>query len=165
MGDNMRIKQLSLNQEQADRLIEMVKLLLDNYGINLKKQTQGSMELTDNLEIHHFKLWYKYALGNCHITLSYIDCVPILTLVRINLDSRFHNNSDGRVWGNRIEIFNEQEFYDKADSFTHYKAYKLPYKGIRDTNKFVTIIKDFFRFTHIEGYTTFPFYLQEELSE
>lgn len=59
------------------------------------------------------------------------------TLLRINLNNSFHKNADGtKIFGNRINIFSEAEYYAKGDGATHYRTYPLPYRSIKNTSDF-----------------------------
>lgn len=142
------MEELQLTQKEADDLIKLFKMFARNNNIDLLEKPNGEMTLLGCQDKHIFKLYYKFALDNYHIQLS--DGETNLTLVRINLDSGFHKNSDGRIRGHRVEIFNENEFYQKNDGYTHYKAFKLPYDCIKDTTNFLDALYYLFDYAHIQ---------------
>lgn len=152
------MEKLNLTDKEANMLIDMFKHLIDKHNIHLVDGSNGALKVeSKNIDItgnhHKFKVDYMYSLDNIHIQLR--DCNTDYTLVRINLDTSFHKNSDGNiVRGNRVEIFSEQEFKNKLkknrDTTTHVKAYPLPFKGINNTNDFLLAISDLFDYTNIE---------------
>ena len=96
-----------------------------------------------------------YAINNIH--LNFYDAVTNHTLVRINLDSKFHKNSDGVIWGNRVEIFSKDEFIAKNDGVTQIKAYSLPYKNFRNSNDFFDALEDIFNYTNVKDHRSITF--------
>lgn len=137
------MEKLSLTDKQAQTLIHCLKNVLDSHSKTLHEGDRGNFELEYKLNssmARIFQVDYMYATDNIHINL--MDQLTHLTLIRINLDSKFHNNSDGKVYGHRVEIFSQEEFYAKHDSFTHIKAFTLPYDKLKDTNDFTTAMKE-----------------------
>lgn len=148
LGELFRMNKLQLDDIQAEKLIKCLKNVLKKHIKNLSKNDKGQFMLESNKDgiQRQYQVNYMYATDNTHINL--MDLKTKLTLVRINLDSKFHNNSDGKVWGHRIEIFSEEEFYQKNDSFTHIKAYPLPYEDIKDTGDFLIALKELLDYTN-----------------
>ena len=76
------------------------------------------------------------------------------TLFRVHLSNGFHKNADGeKVFGNRINIFSEEEFYAKramGDSFTHYKCFPLPFENISNTDDFFELFNSAWQVANIE---------------
>ncbi|ANZ60201.1 DUF6978 family protein [Secundilactobacillus paracollinoides] len=142
------MKKLQLNDAQAQDFIKVLKNVLKDHVNDLSENEKGEfmLESKEGGVQRLFQLNYIYATDNSHINL--MDAKTKLTLVRINLDSRFHNNSDGKVWGHRVEIFSEDEFYKKNDSFTHIKAHSLPFDGIQDTDDFLIALKELLNYTN-----------------
>lgn len=121
---------LQLTDVEAKRLIKMLKDVLQAHEKTLHERDSGKFMLQSNQADgkRKFQVNYFYATDDIHLNL--IDYKTKHTLVRINLDSRFHNNSNRKVYGHRIEIFSEQEFVKKNDGVTQVKAYKLPMFGL-----------------------------------
>lgn len=145
-------KSLALTDAQAHKLINLIKHTITRGTRILKDGDKGSVNIDSNPKKasgkpHKFIMYYFYAKDNIH--LQFQDAVTNLTLVRINLDSRFHNNSDGKVRGHRIEIFSSDEYYAKNDTFTHYKAFALPYDGVKDTDDFLVALEELFDYTNV----------------
>lgn len=132
------MEELQLTDDQVQELIKCLKSVLGTYEKKLSNGDSGQFSLKSNnssLENRIFQVNYLYATDNIHI--NFMDAKTRHTLIRINLDSSFHNNSDGKVRGHRVEIFSEAEFKAKDDSFTYVKAYPLPFGTIKDTNDFL----------------------------
>lgn len=141
--------QLMLTDKEAQELIDLLKATVTSCNKHLNYGDKGSVSVeSHDADMHPFKIEYMYALDDIHI--QFYDCITNHTLVRINLDSRFHNNSDGKVRGHRVEIFSEEEFVAKADGFTHYKAFALPYQSFQDTNDFLTAMRELFSYANIQ---------------
>lgn len=156
------MEKLQLTQKEANTLIKLFKVFASRKKIDLLDNPEGKINLIDGKTKHPFNLYYKFALDNHHITLN--DAETNLTLVRINLDSGFHKNSTGRpIRGHRVEIFDENEFYQKNDGFTHYKAFNLPYDCIEDTDDFLESLFYFFEYANIQKNGVKLFKKEEQL--
>lgn len=139
--------ELLLSDEEAQYLISIIKNIVPQQPHVLEKTARGQISIEAKEVKHEFILYYMFALDNIH--LNFADARTHHTLVRINLDQKFHKNSDGhKVRGNRVEIFSAEEFIKKGDGYTHYKAYPLPFETIRNTNDFFEAIDDILNYTH-----------------
>lgn len=140
---------LLLNDRQARYLIKVLKDLVKPYIKTISEHGDtGSFMLISHNQASQFKVDYFVATDNIHINM--IDYKTRSTLVRINLDSSFHNNSDGKIRGHRVEIFSEQEFREKADGFTHVRAYPLPFDTIKDTDDFMSALTELLDYTNTQ---------------
>lgn len=141
---------LSLTNEQANNLIKLLKKTITSVTRTLVDGDHGQIKIGEISETtsHQFILYYFYALDNIH--LNFTDFETKLTLVRINLDSKFHKNANREyVRGNRVEIYDVAEFQLKDDGHTYYRAYKLPYDGIADTEDFIVALQELFKYTNL----------------
>lgn len=67
-----------------------------------------------------------YDKFNSHINLH--DAKTGLSLIRINLDNKFHKNLNGTiVKGPRVNIYDINEFSPSKRHFSYMKCYSLPY--------------------------------------
>lgn len=124
---------LNLTDKDVDDLISLSKMLLKKHEINVSTPNKGtipinSLESTDKFCLDYFARPGKASLNYREMTYNY-------SLIRINLNKGFHKNADNvKVEGNRINVFSNTEFQDKADLKTHTKSYPLPYLGFDDTS-------------------------------
>ncbi|CAJ2231444.1 DUF6978 family protein [Companilactobacillus paralimentarius] len=148
---------LKLTDAEAKRLISLLKITLTKQKFILNDGLRGKIKISGKLnnKDHYFFLNFMYAKDNIHLNFS--DAVTNYTLVRINLDSRFHKNSDGKVYGNRVEIFSETEYLAKNDGSTQIKAYPLPYKDFRNSNDFFDALEDIFNYTNVKNHASITF--------
>lgn len=143
--------ELQLTQKEADELIDIAKKIMSSHSNILRKDpaTKGRIEIRSKQTTREFLFTYFYGVDK--IQMQLMDWGTKHVLVRVNLDENFHKNSDNTyARGNRINIFNEKEFYDKGDGTTHYTAHELPFKTIRNTEDFFEILEDLFDFTNVE---------------
>ncbi|TGD22826.1 hypothetical protein EGT49_07845 [Companilactobacillus suantsaicola] len=148
---------LKLTDEEAQKLIDLLKLTLTKQKFILNEGLKGKIKIVGKLNgnDHYFFLSFMYAIDNIH--LNFYDAVTNHTLVRINLDSKFHKNSDGVIRGNRVEIFSKDEFIAKNDGVTQIKAYSLPYKNFRNSNDFFDALEDIFNYTNVKDHRSITF--------
>lgn len=144
------MKELLMTDSEAERLINMIKTVIEPVSGVLEYGDEGSIQISNSDESYIFYLDYKYEkrkkVFNFRETKYNNYC-----LLRINLSDGFHRNSDGiKVTGNRINIFSEEEYYYKADGKTHMKAYKLPYKNIENTDDFLKALSDILDYTNTD---------------
>lgn len=126
---------LALTDKQAQDLINLAKVILKKCNINLDTSPVGKILISSKNGRNKFNLDYRYKLNDIH--LNFTDDKTKLTLVRINLDTKFHKNADRKIIrGNRVELFSVKEYNQKNDGFTQCKAYKLPYKNFNNTDDF-----------------------------
>ena len=132
--------ELELNDKEAQRLIKMLKQALQRYNIQLKETDHGEIKFVGfgGVKNGEFKL------------IQFMECKYYYTLFRINLNSNFHKNADGtRVYGNRINIFSEEEFIEKGDGHTYCRSYALPFEDIRNSTDFLEIFSDILKYANI----------------
>lgn len=143
------MKKLLLTDDEAENLINIIKEIVEDHNVVLVEKTTGKITIKSKLG-HLFTLHYRYTSDNkvFHFKENKYD----YTLLRINLNESFHKNANGeKVYGNRINIFSEQEYYDKADGKTHYKCYPLPFENIKNSCDFLEILDNLFEHIHIEN--------------
>jgi hypothetical protein len=139
--------EISLSQSEADTLLASSKVLVRKVTGLLTDGDTGSIPIMSNSDSRKFILAYFYSLNNMH--LQFYDEKTKLTLVRLNLNDSFHKNADGTiVTGNRVNLFSEQEFYDKNDGNTHTRAFPLPHGILTDTNDFLVALANLLNYTH-----------------
>ncbi|HCT1441602.1 hypothetical protein CYR81_00270 [Enterococcus faecalis] len=144
--------ELLLTDEQAQHLIKIFKTTLKRHEIYLSENSNGIIILKSFEGKHEFTLRYHFSLSKK--TIHFMDNDTKHTLFRVHLSNGFHKNADGeKVFGNRINIFSEEEFYAKramGDSFTHYKCFPLPFENISNTDDFFELFNSVCQFANIE---------------
>lgn len=139
--------ELLLTDAEAEHLTRKLKELIKKYNIDLSAQPKGILKIRSNDGKDDFLLNYFYSSTKKVVNFRHAE--TNYTLVRINLSSNFHKNADGtKIQGNRINIFSEDEFYEKNDGQTHYRCYPLPYENIENTDDFVTVLFQLLSFTN-----------------
>lgn len=142
---------LALTDKQAQRLINLAKTIIKKCKIDLLKHPNGliMIAIKGKPNIARFNLYYSYAIGEIHF--NFLDTKTNLTLVRINLDNKFHKNADGKkISGNRVELFSSKEFFEKNDGVTQVKAYKLPYKTLNNPTSFSEGLAELLDYTQVK---------------
>ncbi|GEO63001.1 DUF6978 family protein [Companilactobacillus nantensis] len=151
------MESLDLTDADAYKLISIFKKTISKNKYVLTEGSKGKIKISGLLDgtERQFVLYYMYAIDNIHLNFS--DASTRYTLVRINLDSSFHKNSDGKVYGHRVEIFSEEEYRAKNDTFTHYKAYPLPHNSFKDCDDFFTALQQMFDYTNVKNHSSISF--------
>ncbi|CAC5482589.1 Uncharacterised protein [Staphylococcus aureus] len=127
---------LKLNDEDLNYLVNISKEILEQYNIKLDETCKGDINITSCNSEYFFTLSYFLKPGKA--TINFRECRYNYSLLRLNLNDSFHKNSNNeKIRGNRINIFSENEFIQKADGATHMKAYPLPYNIFDDSSDFV----------------------------
>ncbi|HID4915253.1 TPA: DUF6978 family protein [Staphylococcus aureus] len=127
---------LKLNDEVLNYLVNLSKEILEQYNIKLDETCKGDINITSCNSEYFFTLSYFLKPGKA--TINFRECRYNYSLLRLNLNDGFHKNSNNeKIRGNRINIFSEKEFIQKADGATHMKAYPLPYNIFDDSSDFV----------------------------
>lgn len=143
--------ELFLTDEEANRLIKMLKQTLKKYNIQLKEYDKGEILLHEfgGVKNGEFRLIYKISPESK--VINFIECKYNYCLFRININNNFHKNADGkRIQGNRINIFSEKESFLKGDGKTYMKAFPLPFEDtIRNTSDFLELFEDVVKFANI----------------
>ncbi|MBS4762148.1 hypothetical protein KG089_05365 [Carnobacteriaceae bacterium zg-ZUI252] len=142
--------ELFLTDKEAERLIKMLKKAVEKYNIIIKLGDTGTLTFCGlgGEKNGIFKMHYKFTKNNK--VFHFMECQYNYTLFRVNLNNAFHKNADGsKVFGNRINIFSEKEFYEKQDGHTHYKAFSLPYDTINNTDDFLDMFEQLITFASI----------------
>lgn len=143
--------ELFLTDEEANRLINMLKQTLKKYNIQLEETDKGEILLHEfgGVKNGEFRLIYKISPESK--VINFIECKYNYCLFRININNNFHKNADGtRIQGNRINIFSEEESFLKGDGKTYMKAFPLPFKDtIRNTSDFFELFEDVVQFANI----------------
>ncbi|MDM6145896.1 hypothetical protein P7868_11325 [Staphylococcus aureus] len=127
---------LKLNDEDLNYLVNLSKEILEQYNIKLDETCKGDINITSCNSEYFFTSSYFLKPGKA--TINFRECRYNYSLLRLNLNDGFHKNSNNeKIRGNRINIFSEKEFIQKADGATHMKAYPLPYNIFDDSSDFV----------------------------
>ena len=157
--------ELLLSDEEANRLINMLKQTLKKYNIQLKEYDKGEILLHGfgGVKNGEFRLIYKISPENK--VINFIECKYNYCLFRININNNFHKNADGtRIQGNRINIFSKEEFDSKGDGKTYMKAFPLPFEDtIRNTSDFLELFEDVVKFANIDKNKDLNISIQDSL--
>ena len=155
--------ELYLTDEESQNLLNILKVIFEKHNKIIKEDEKTH----DNIQIQattgeKFILSYKYSLRSK--VFNFREVRYNHTLFRINLNNNFHKNADGEIIrGNRINIFSEQEYIDKNDGQTHYKAYPLPYENIKNTDDFITILDSILKFSNTNKNDNLSIQIQRNL--
>ncbi|WP_052000088.1 DUF6978 family protein [Schleiferilactobacillus shenzhenensis] len=154
--------EILLTDDEADRLIALFKSTFTQGTRVISEGTKGTIDIRAvGNPASRFQLQYMNGLNNIH--LNFMDNRTKNTLVRINLDTKFHVNSDGKVSGHRVELFSAEEFEKKHDGVTQVKAYPLPYDGLRDCDNFLDALSELLAYTHTQKQNELRFVLAPSL--
>lgn len=155
------MKELLLSDQQAQSLIKLLKVVASKHHQTLTEPSKGTIDIVGQGD-KRFILNYFYSATSKVFQLR--ETEYNYTLIRINLNNKFHKNADGqKVWGNRINIFSEEEYYQKADDNTHYKAYPLPYETISDADDFLQILSELLDYTNTQTKDRLSINIQDNL--
>ncbi|MCW6680839.1 hypothetical protein NHG33_06510 [Aerococcaceae bacterium NML130460] len=155
------MKEILINNEEAQRLIKMIKTVIESVNGTIREGDTGVINFigSDN---HSFQMKYYYSSRKK--TFNFRELKHNYNLIRINLDNNFHKNSDGtKISGNRINIFSEEEFYQKGDGVTHQKCYPLPFESIRNSDDFLNVMGDILKYTSVNQIEKIHLNIQESL--
>lgn len=140
-------KSLNLTDADVNKLISLTKEVLKEYDIKLTDRAKGDIKIYSTTRDEHFILNYFVRPGSA--TLNFRETRYNLCLIRLNLNDRFHKNSDNtRIHGNRINIYSQKEFSLKADHSSYMVAHKLPYKGFEDSRNFMNQLFALLKYTN-----------------
>lgn len=135
-----------LTDSDADFLIKLLKAVASRHNQTLTDRSSGDIQIVGKND-RRFILNYFYSESNKVFHLR--ETEHNYTLIRINLNNKFHKNANGeKIWGNRINVFSETEYYDKADETTHCKAYPLPHNSISNSNDFLKVLRELLNYTN-----------------
>lgn len=153
------MRKLELTDDEANRLITILKIILRNYKVDLSPGNKEDIQLK-SISSHNFILTYftpPYRDDKISIHLREKDTNT--NLVRVNIDPvGFHKNSDGeKINGNRILLFSSEEWVNKNDGATQVKAYDLP-SDFTDTSNLEQVFLDYLMYINVkqEGKIVFP---------
>lgn len=150
-----------LTDTEAEQLLFMIKHIAKSHSHVIDEKGKGEFEIIGSNNVK-FKLNYHYTINSKIIHIR--ECVNDYTLIRINLNNKFHKNADGEIIrGNRVNIFSEQEYYDKNDGKTHYKCYPLPYESISNSDDFLKVLDELYSFTNTHNADLVSISIQEKL--
>lgn len=144
------MENIELTDAEIKRLIDLLKFVFKKYQVDLKPGNKGDISLItqENTEfiLHYFTPRHRDDKISIHVREKETN----INLIRINIDPiGFHNNSDGKVWGNRLLIFSSDEWLQKNDGFTQVKAYDLPEK-FKDTGNLEQVFLDFLMYINVK---------------
>lgn len=155
------MKEILINDEEAQQLIKMLKSVIENVNGTLKYGDTGAINLISN-DGYHFQINYYYSARKKNF--NFRELKHNYSLIRINLDNNFHKNADGtKIAGNRINIFSEKEYYQKGDGVTHQKCYPLPFETIRNSDDFLHVMEDLLNYTSVNQIEKINLNVQESL--
>lgn len=155
--------ELALTDTEAQSLIELLKNIVKRHVDTLIYPAKGTISIKSFADNQRsFKLMYYFT--ETKKTFQFLDETTNLTLFRINLNNGFHKNANGeRIYGNRINVFSETEYYLKDDGHTHTKSYQLPYGPIQNSENIFEIFGNIFDFTHTQNREFVQITVQEGL--
>lgn len=141
--------ELALTQQEADKLILLLKTFLKDHSINLKDGDNLKLDIKSTSKKRKFKLFIHYEYSNYH--LNFMDVSTKINLIRINLNNSFHKNADGQIIrGDRVNLFCEEEFNQRQDG-QYMRAYSLPYKNIiKDPKTFPEALDEMLNYINID---------------
>lgn len=145
----MELSELQLTDEEALKLIKVFKTAMEKHFKTLSYGDQGKINMVSFEDKREFCL--KYIYTESKKIFNFLDCTTHHVLFRLTLSDNFHRNADGtKVSGNRINIFSEQEFYDKQDGSTYMKCFPLPFENIKNSDDFLAVFTDICDYANIE---------------
>lgn len=145
----MELSELLLTDEEAVELIKVFKTSIEKHFKTLSYGDSGKIMLMSFKDKRKFVLIYRYAESKKVFNL--LDSETNHVLFRLTLSHSFHRNSDGtRIRGNRINIFSEQEFYERQDGSTYMKCFPLPFENIKNSDDFLAVFTDICDYANIE---------------
>lgn len=155
--------ELILTNIEAEYLISLVKNIVKKHVTTISYPSKGDILIKSFSEDQRvFRL--TYYITETRTTYQFLDETSKHTLFRVNLNRGFHKNANGeRIFGNRINVFSEEEFLDKNDGQTHTKAYPLPYLNIRNSDNILDVLKDVISYSNIQNEEMLQLNLQEGL--
>lgn len=144
---------LLLSDRKAHELIKALKHIVKSHIIDLSQSNKGKIKLKDFKE-HDLIIHYNISLNvPGKYTIHLMDCNTTHTLLRLNVcnDKSFHKNANGeRIYGSRLNVFSMEEYKQKNDGQTHYRAYNLPYDTLELHPSFHSMINAFLKYTNTE---------------
>ena len=147
----MELSELLLTDQEAMKLIKVFKTAMEKHFKTLSYGDKGKITMISFEDKREFCLNYFYAESKK--IFNFLDCTTHHVLFRVTLSDsiHFHKNADGtRVRGNRINIFSEQEFYERQDGSTYMKCFPLPFENIKNSDDFLAVFTDICDYANIE---------------
>lgn len=155
------MKELLLTDIEAKDLIKIIKAIANKHNRTLTNRSSGTIDLVGK---HDTRFILNYFYSTTSKVFHLRETQHNYTLLRINLNNKFHKNANGeKVWGNRVNIFSEEEYYKKGDETTHYKAYPLPYEDILNTDDFLDMLDNLLDYTNVNNPENIAINIQEDL--
>lgn len=155
------MRELLIDDNQANELIKLMKRVLEKHNKTLLNNARGEIVLIgDNQEKFILNYFYSHHSKVIHLREGKNN----YTLLRINLNNKFHKNANREIiQGNRINVFSEEEYYEKGDGKTHYKCYPLPFDTISNSDDFMQVFKQLLDFTKVKNPQRVDFNIQDTL--
>ncbi|OUP96873.1 DUF6978 family protein [Lactobacillus gallinarum] len=88
--------ELALSQQDADKLISLLKDFLKDYSFQLQDGSNFKIDIISQKEKRKFRLDIHYEHNNYH--LNFMDYITKLNLIRINLNDSFHKNGNCQIF-------------------------------------------------------------------
>ncbi|HEO6601069.1 TPA: hypothetical protein VBA44_001913 [Streptococcus agalactiae] len=155
------MRELLLTDSEAQHLIKILKTIAQTHNVTITNNSKGEIDIVGKNDTR-FKLNYFYSENNK--VFNFRESKHNYTLLRINLNNKFHKNANGdRVRGNRINVFSEEEYYLKNDEITHYRTFPLPFETIENTDDFLEMFSNLLTYTNINNPTKASINIQEDL--
>lgn len=145
------MSRLLLSDEKAQELIKALKHIVKRHVINFDSSPRGKIQLKD-FSKNELSIHYNISVNvEGKYTIHMMDERTKHTLVRLNVGNSFHKNANGdMIRGNRVNVFSAEEFYQKNDGNTHYKAYSLPYENLDVHFSFSGTLTSFLEYTNAQ---------------
>jgi len=155
---------LLLTDAEAERLISIVKKIVERHEGVLKYPTEGEIKIRSIKQPHRdFKLIYRFMHEEKQVYQFY-DTRTGHTLLRVNMNNGFHINANReKIDGPRINLFSEEEYYLKGDQKTHTRAYKLPIEGFESYDYIADILDSILEYINVNNKDFIEISLQSSL--
>lgn len=145
------MRKLDINDEEAHALINILKMVLKKYSVDLTPGNRGQISM-NSVDNDKFLLnYFTPPLRDDKLSIHLREKESNINLARINIDpTGFHNNSDGqKIRGNRILLFSSEEWVKKNDGNTHVKAFEIP-KTFSDTSNLEQVFLEFLLYINVK---------------
>lgn len=140
-----------LTDEEAQHLIEILKHVIKKYNISLHPGSKGYVELDTEGKEEFYLHYFVSNKVNRKMSLHLRQKTTNINLIRINIDPNgFHKNSDNTyIYGDRLLIYSQTEWFEKADGKTYLKAYKVP-KQFTNLGNLEQVFLDFLFYINVK---------------
>lgn len=152
---------LPINDDDAEKLIDLVKKLEDRVAKTLTEKDKGVIKIIGQ---NDYPFFLNYFFSTNKKTINFREGIHNINLIRININNSFHRNADQeRISGPRINVFSEKEYFAKGDGTTYMKSHPLPYKSIDYLDNFIQLLEDTLEYLNTEYKELLELNIQTEL--